>query len=221
VSPATSYSYRVRAFNGTVPSNYSNTLPVTTPQVPATPPTAPSNLRANNVTATAVPLTWQDKSTNETHFLLERAPSGGAFALLVTLPANTVSHIDATVSPATKYSYRLRAGNSGGNSAYTSTLNVTTPDVVPQPPSELKATAVPGRRIDLLWKDNSGNETGFEIERSTDGVKFSRIKTVNANITSYANTGLTAGRTYWYRVNAKNGVGDSAHSNTVQVTVLP
>jgi hypothetical protein len=44
---------------------------------------------------------------------------------------------------------------------------------------------------------------------------------VGANITSFANTGLSANTTYWYRVNAKNGVGDSAYSNTVQVTALP
>jgi len=73
-------------------------------------------------------------------------------------------------------------------------------------------------QINLQWADHSGNETGFEIERSTDNVRFSRIKTVNANVTTYITTNLTAGKTYWYRVNAKNGVGDSAYSNTASAT---
>jgi titin len=82
----------------------------------------------------------------------------------------------------------------------------------------LSANAVSKSQINLQWADRSDNETGFEIERSTDNVRFSRIKTVNANVTTYINTNLTAGKTYWYRVNAKNGVGDSTYSNTASAT---
>ena len=48
------------------------------------------------------------------------------------------------------------------------------------------------------------NETGFRIERSTNGNKFTQIATVGANVTTYASTGLGANKTYYYRVRATN-----------------
>jgi hypothetical protein len=52
------------------------------------------------------------------------------------------------------------------------------------------ATAVSSSQINLSWIDNSNNETGFEIERSTDGTTFTQIATVGANVTMYLNTTL-------------------------------
>jgi predicted phage tail protein len=84
---------------------------------------------------------------------------------------------------------------------------------LPAAPSNLTATA--GKKsVTLNWMDNSSNETGVKIERSTDGVNFSQITTTGANVTSYKNTGLTSGTTYYYRVRATNTAGDSAYSNT-------
>lgn len=51
----------------------------------------------------------------------------------------------------------------------------------PAAPTGLTARAVSRLRIDLAWTDNSGNESGFTIERSTDGVTFTEIATVAAN----------------------------------------
>src|SRR5207244_1395396 len=65
------------------------------------------------------------------------------------------------------------------------------------------------------WTDNSSNEDGFQIERSSDNVTFAQIATVNANATTYSDTGLTVSTTYYYRVRATSAVnGDSAYSNT-------
>ena len=203
--------------NVSITSNGGNASPSVTGTAPV-PPAAPSNLHANGVTATQVPLTWTDKATNETNYEVERATGAGSFALLITLGPNAISYTDTTVTPATKYSYRVRAINAGGNSAYSNTVTVTTPDVPPAAPSALSATAVSKSQINLQWTDGSNNETGFEIERSTNGTTFSRIKTVGVNVTTFANTGLTANKTYWYRVRAINHAGDSAYSNTDSAT---
>ena len=69
------------------------------------------------------------------------------------------------------------------------------------------------RRITLTWTDNSSNETGFKVDRSTDGITFSEIGSVGANVTSVANTGLQKNRTYDYRVRSYNNAGSSAPSN--------
>src|SRR5207244_13195144 len=80
-------------------------------------------------------------------------------------------------------------------------------------PSTLAATAISRSEIDLSWTDNSANEDGFRIERSTDGTNFAEIATVGPNVTTYADTGLTRNKQYYYRVRAYNSAGTSAYSN--------
>jgi hypothetical protein len=93
-----------------------------------------------------------------------------------------------------------------------------TPTNPPAAPSNLAATAINSSEIDLNWTDNSGDETGFEIERSLDGSNFSWIASLGANTTSYPNTGLNPATTYYYRVAASNGAGNSAYSNDASAT---
>jgi FtsP/CotA-like multicopper oxidase with cupredoxin domain len=84
----------------------------------------------------------------------------------------------------------------------------------PAAPGALAATAVSSSRIDLAWTDNAGDEAGFDIERSQDGLNFAPLASVGANVTAYADSGLTAATTYLYRVAARNANGSSAWSNT-------
>jgi calcineurin-like phosphoesterase family protein/purple acid phosphatase-like protein/fibronectin type III domain protein len=94
-----------------------------------------------------------------------------------------------------------------------------TPGALPTAPSGLTATAISRSRIDLAWQDNSGNETGFQVERARSGGAFSLIATTAAGATSYSNTsGLTPNKTYSYRVRAVNGAAASAWSNTASAT---
>jgi len=88
----------------------------------------------------------------------------------------------------------------------------------PAAPSGLSATAVSSSQINLAWTDNATDETGYHVERSTDGTNFSEIAALGANATSYSNTGLAASTTYWYRVRASNTAGFSGYSNTANAT---
>jgi hypothetical protein len=80
-------------------------------------------------------------------------------------------------------------------------------------PSGLSAAALSAARIDLTWADNSNNEGGFGIHRSTDGVNFTLVATVPANTTRFSNTGLSARTRYYYQVRAYNAAGRSGFSN--------
>jgi glucose/arabinose dehydrogenase len=81
---------------------------------------------------------------------------------------------------------------------------------LPTAPSGLQLSAPSSQQINLSWTDNSNNEQGFRIQRSTDNVNFANIATTPANTTSFSDTGLTPGTLYYYRVRAVSPVGDSA-----------
>ena len=91
------------------------------------------------------------------------------------------------------------------------------PAPAPVAPSGLKAAAVSSVQVNLAWTDNSANETGFRIERSTDGTSFAQIAAVGADVKTYSDAGLARAKTYTYRVRATNAGGDSAYSNTASV----
>jgi acid phosphatase type 7 len=90
------------------------------------------------------------------------------------------------------------------------TLSAEAPDL----PGNLAATTVSSSHIVLGWTDNPNNESGFKIERSTNGTSFTHIVTVGTNVKSYSNTGLAANTWYSYRVRDYNASGNSAQSNT-------
>ncbi|MEJ7576542.1 MAG: S8 family serine peptidase [Pyrinomonadaceae bacterium] len=92
----------------------------------------------------------------------------------------------------------------------------------PSAPSSLTATAASMTQVNLSWRDNSSDETGFRIERCTGSgcTNFAEVGTVGANVISYNNTGLARNTVYSYRVRAYNASGNSAYSNTVSVRTL-
>ena len=65
----------------------------------------------------------------------------------------------------------------------------------------------------LAWIDNATNATGYAVERSSDGATFGQIAQLGSSATSYADSGLAAGSTYYYRVSAYDSAGWSAYSN--------
>jgi hypothetical protein len=89
-------------------------------------------------------------------------------------------------------------------------------------PSALSATALPGA-VTLGWQDNSPNETGFDVLRSTTGASgtFSAIATTGAKVTSYTDTGLDPKVQYCYKVQATAQKRVLGVSNTVCANPLP
>lgn len=91
----------------------------------------------------------------------------------------------------------------------------------PNPPSGLTATAVSQSQINLSWTDNSTNENNFIVARSTvSGGPYTDIATLPPNTTSFNNTNLTFGTTYYYVVRAVNDGGTSANSAQASATTF-
>ena len=97
--------------------------------------------------------------------------------------------------------------------------NGTLPPATPTAPSGLTATAASSSQINLKWTDNSSDETGFKVERSSSATgTFTAIATLAAGVTTYNNTSLAASTAYYYRVCATNASGNSGYSNTASAT---
>jgi hypothetical protein len=102
----------------------------------------------------------------------------------------------------------------GASKAYSMVIQ----DGAPAAPAQLTASPVSASRIDLAWADMAPNEDGFVIQRCVKNkgkCTFLQIAQVDANVTSYSDTGLSAATQYTYRVMAFNASGNSAFSNSV------
>ncbi len=88
---------------------------------------------------------------------------------------------------------------------------------LPNSPTDLTSTVVSFSQIDLSWTDISENEDGFIIEQETAG-SYSIIATLEANVTSFSDTDLSASTEYTYRVQAFNISGYSDYSNETIAT---
>jgi hypothetical protein len=97
----------------------------------------------------------------------------------------------------------------------TFTITMPTP---PAAPTGLTATRLNQKgRIQLTWTGVSG-ATSYTVKRSsTNGGPYTTIAS-GVTATSYTNTGLRSGSTYYYVVSAVNSAGESANSNQASAT---
>lgn len=87
------------------------------------------------------------------------------------------------------------------------------------PPTELAAEVVTDDDVDLIWLDNSDNETAFQLVRASGNGTFAQIAELPAGTTTYQDLDLTPG-VYRYRVRAITDQDTSAFSNVAKVDIL-
>jgi hypothetical protein len=125
-----------------------------------------------------------------------------------------------------EYIYSTVGGMNSSGVNYTSDvvkMNVTVivKPRVPNAPSNLVVNSGGSNALKLNWLDNSNNEQGFVIERTTNlGINFAEIARVSAGTTSYINSALTNKQIYYYKIYAYNVNGTSPYSNIANGTAL-
>lgn len=83
----------------------------------------------------------------------------------------------------------------------------------PAAPSNLTATMDLPTSVVLTWTDNSSNESSFVIHRTTRNNPFEEIGTTGADVTTFTDTTAEYGRSYFYKIKARNSAGDSDFTN--------
>jgi titin len=173
----------------------------------------------------AARISWSDV-TGETSYRVERRVDGGAaeWTVVARPLANVTSVVNDGLLLGTTYLYRVIAVNEAGESAPTEAKSVTTPNEseLPVRPTGLTGALAGPRAVTLNWTDVA-NETGYVIERRIDGTTapFAVVGETAADVTTFTQDGLLAGKTYLYRVRSRNRIGTSEPSTAVVVATPP
>jgi hypothetical protein len=207
VEEVTRYSYRIIAVNA---AGASAPSAIVTAEIGLR---APGGVVATVVHGGRIDLTWVDRSSRESHYLVEYFDlatndwtyvMGGAFGSSMT--------VTGEFPPTTNCQFRVRAVSFGWNHALvfseTATASVITP-VYPNMPTGVTVALVTGSSVTLSWNDVSG-ENEYLIERSSDDATWAEVGRGIADATDFKDDHLEESTWYSYRVIAVNAAGASA-----------
>ena len=212
---AGTYYYVVSSINTVATCESANSSQVTAnPVGPCSPPTVPA------VTATpgnnTVVLTWPASPGAVSYTIARSQTAGTGYGTLgVPTPANGTTYTDSQVVNGTTYYYVVTASNgtcSSGNSTEVSASPACNPPSAPAAPT---ATATM-TSVTLTWNAPL-NATTYQVKRSTtSGSGYVPLQ--NVGVTTFTDTTVVTGTTYYYVVAASNGFCSSANSPQVAVT---
>jgi len=146
----------------------------------------------------------------------------GTVALILAKAAHTPAEVKAILQSTAK-----DLGSTGWDStygygridAYAASI-ASGVQTVPSPPQNLKATAGDAK-ITLSWSTPSTNGgspiTGYKIYKGTASGTETFLTTLG-NVLTFEDTSVTNGQTYYYKVTAVNGIGESTKSNEAYAT---
>jgi FtsP/CotA-like multicopper oxidase with cupredoxin domain len=209
--------------------------------LPPIKPTALSYVITGSGNNRRLVLSWNDNSITETAFVIQSLtwPNTWIDVGTVLAPLNQPNikqarsfTVPGTFNSSLAYSFRVVARNTVGYGAEFPTMtaqSISDPislGAAPLAPTNLTAQLQSGPQVRLTWRDNATTESGFVIERSTDGVNFAQIATAparnntgNVTFTDTTVRAATTPQTYTYRVAAANVAGNSGYSNPAAVAI--
>ncbi len=202
LAPGGTFYYRLRAFNSAGDSGNSNTASVT---IPFAPP-KPTNQQILGVTTTEIDLSWQDNAGHAASgYNILRAINHGTFSIVATLPPtsrpapSTYTWSDTKLTPGAYYEYHIEAYNVSGNNDFAG-LNATTLTLAPQTPLAKPGTSF----IDLSWAAVVGAVSYNVYRGTTPGSEGATPIVTGLAASSYHDTAVTNGVTYYYKITAVN-----------------
>jgi len=205
------YKYRVCAYADQYKSDYTDIVATTTtfPE--------PTNLSATATSDQSIALSWSDNCSFEDGYELWRKTGSGSYEIIDSTVANGTAYADSGLTYGESYSYKVRAFTELNLSDYADEVSTTT--TFPAP-SDLTATATSDQSIALSWSDNCNFEDGYELWRKTGSGSYEIIDSMSVNGTAYADSGLTYGENYSYKVRAFTSLNLSDYSNMESIEMV-
>ncbi len=225
---STTYYFRIHSYvSGIANGNYSavaNAKTSGSAPAPTVILSAPTGVWAQVVSSSQITLNWNDTATGESGYKVERSTNGSNWTEIYRGTTNSQTSYTATgLNSGTTYYFRVRAYLSGvasgtySNTISAKTASTTAPSVSLAVPTGVWTQVISSSQIKLTWNDTSTGESGYKVERSTNGYNWTEIYRGTTNSqTTYTASGLNSGTTYYFRVRAYlSGVSNSGYSNTV------
>ena len=196
---SSTYSYKVRAYKGSLNGSYSNTIDVKT-----SPNYAPkvTGLKLKTQKSDSLTISW-NKINNVTGYKVYRYDvKTESYKLIKTISnASTTSYTNSKLTSATKYLYKVRSykivNNKTHNGDYSSSLAATTKPPTPT----VKLTSPSTKKIKLTWTNINSRTTGYNIYMATS--KNGTYKNIGSTSKkSFTKGSLKKGKTYYFKVRA-------------------
>ena len=208
LSPSTTYTFTVAAYNSLGTGPQSSPVQGTTSCSSGCTPGAPTGLSVTGTTSTTVSLSWTAPSGTVTgYYLYQNGTQVGSS----TGTSATVTGL----SPSTTYTFTVAAYNSSGTGPQSSSVQGTTSSSggggAPGAPTGLTVNATDATSVILSWTAPSGTVTGYYVYQN--GTQVGSSTGTSATV-----TGLSASTTYTFTVAAYNSSGTGTQSSSVQAT---
>ncbi|MDB5034936.1 MAG: BNR/Asp-box repeat protein [Chlorobi bacterium] len=197
------------------------------PTVIAPPPIPALRYPANDSTGvpTAWSLTWQQVPV-ASQYRVQLAASPDFATTIIDQSVTSPTRAFTGLAAKTKYYWRVKASNTGGESSWSETWSFTTADATQLPPSAPglispanDSTGVPVARS-LYWNAVGGAET-YRVQLSATADFAAPILDKNGVAsTSQIFSGLAANTKYYWRVSGANGAGPGAWSPVWSFTTI-
>ncbi len=219
-TPGETYTVKIRAYTGTTYSEWTDEETV----VMSDPPDADAVIgTVTAVSSTSLTVTWTDTATNATRFYLYRSTDDSTYEEVTYTASGIQTYTDTGLTDDTKYYYKVRAWNTSGYSALSSSANGTT-SLDLDPPTDLVASAISSTQIKLTWTDNATSADYHSVERKVSGGSYAEVGTVATGTSEYTSGSLTAGTEYTFRLRARHDTpttyGDYSAPVTKTITAV-
>jgi fibronectin type 3 domain-containing protein len=177
-------------------------------------PESPTGVSAEALSASSIQIRWNAVQGASSYTVYRAASSDGAYTAVGTSTA--ASYTNTGLSALSTYYYKVSAQGKSGESVQSASTSAVTWIGAPE---GVSAEVLSLSSIEITWNAVNGASSYTLYRAASSGGTYTSIGT--STLTSYTNTGLTAGTTYYYKVSAHGVNGEGGRSAYISATTWP